>query len=147
MKFPADCFETSPSLEKAALFLALTETRETEEELKNRLVNAFSLRCGVTEIGGTVSTLQHTGKLTNSVMSAAINTGVIQKEARNIHALMHATLEASNSIFIHTHSNASFALKIGLVTDTFWIAVAIFGRSSLHPLSEHCRVGLGYMHL
>lgn len=146
MKFP-DCFETSPSLEKAALLLSLSETRENEEELKSLFANSFSIRCGVTEIGGTVSTLQHTGKLTNSVMSAAINTGVIQKEARNIHALMHATLEASNSIFIHTNSNASFALKIGLTTDNFWIAVAIFGRSSLHPLSEHCRVGLGYMHL
>lgn len=147
MKFPADYFEAKPSLEKAALLLALTETRKDEEELKNLLNKSYGIRCGATEIGGTVSALQQTGKLTNSVMSAAINTGIIQKEARKIHALVHATLEASNSIFIHTNSNASFALKIGLSTDTFWIAVAIYGRSSLHPLSEHCRVGLGFMHL
>ncbi len=136
-----------PSLERSALLLALSETREDEEELKNFLSNAHGIRCGVTEIGGTVAALQPTGKLTNSVMAAAINTGVIQKEAKQIHALMHATLEATNSVFIHTNGNASFALKIGLTTDREWIAVAIFGRSSLHPLSEHSRVGLGYMHL
>lgn len=138
--------EENPSLERAALYLALSETREEEDALKKQLMDD-GLCCGVTEIGGTVATLQPTGKLTNSVISAAINTGVIQKDARKIHALVHAALEASNSIFIHTNSNASFALKIGLVTDTKWIAVAIFGRASLHPLSEHCRVGLGFMNL
>ncbi len=136
-----------PSLERSAILLAMTETREEEERLKKSLQESANFRCGVTELGGTVSTLQHTGKLTSSVMSAAFNTGVIPKEDRKIHALIHATLEASNSIFIHTNSNASFALKIGLTTDTQWIAVAIFGRSSLHPLLEHARVGLGFMHL
>ncbi|WP_088228788.1 HutP family protein [Desulfosporosinus sp. FKB] len=139
--------KTKPSLERSAILLAMTETREEEERLKKALQESTGIRCGVTELGGTVSTLQHTGKLTNSVISAAFNTGVIPKEGRKIHALIHATLEASNSIFIHTNSNASFALKIGLTTDTEWIAVAIFGRSSLHPLLEHSRVGLGFMHL
>lgn len=139
--------ERKPSLERAALLLALSDTREEEELLKKELHGSFNMRCGVTEIGGTVATLQHTGKLTNSVMSTAFNTGVIPKDARNIHALVHATLEASNSIFIHTNGNASFALKVGLTTDSQWIAVAIYGRSSLHPLSEHARVGLGFMHL
>lgn len=136
-----------PSLERAALLLALTQTREDEEKLKKELIQTHGFRCGVTEIGGTVCILQHNGKLTNSVLSAAFNTGVIAKEPKKIHALVHAALEASNSIFIHTNGNTSFALKIGLATDLDWIAVAIFGRSSLHPLSEHCRVGLGYMHL
>ncbi|MHB1651324.1 MAG: HutP family protein [Desulfitobacteriaceae bacterium] len=138
--------EEYPSLERKAVLLALTETREEEELFKGQLTSQ-GLTCAVTEIGGTVMTLQQNGKLTNSVISAAINTGVIRKEPRHVHALAHATLEAGNSIFIHTHSNASFALKVGLITNTEWLAVAIFGRSSLHPLSEHCRVGLGFMHL
>lgn len=136
-----------PSLEKSAIRLTLTETREDEEKLKKFLLDAFDIRSGVTELGGTESNLQHTGKLTNSVIATAFNTGVIPKDARKIHALIHATLEASNSIFIHNNSNASYALKIGLTTDTEWIAVAIYGRSSLHPLLEHARVGLGFMHL
>lgn len=135
-----------PTLEQSALYLALSDNRAEEEHLKKQLAeNGFA--CGVTEIGGTATTLQPNGKLVNSVISAAINTGVIQKDSREIHALVHAALEASNSIFIHTNSNASFALKVGLVTDSKWVAVAIFGRSSLHPLSEHGRVGLGIMHL
>lgn len=146
MKLSVD-FATRPSLERSAILLALSETRDEEEELKSVLTNAYHMRCGVTEVGGTVAALQPTSKLITSVTAAAINTGVIQKEAKQLHALMHATLEATNSVFIHTHGNASFALKIGLTTDGEWIAVAIFGRSSLHPLSEHGRVGLGYMHL
>jgi len=139
--------KVKPSLERSAILLALSETREEEDKLKKSLMESHNFRCGVTELGGTVANLQHTGKLTNSVMSTAFNTGVIPKEDRKIHALIHATLEASNSIFIHTNSNASFALKIGIVTDSDWLAVAIYGRSSLHPLLEHARVGLGVMHL
>ena len=147
MKASVSMEKVKPSLERSALLLAMTESREEEEKLKKSLYESFNLRCGVTELGGTVANLQHTGKLTNSVMATAFNTGVIPKECRKIHALIHATLEASNSIFIHTNSNASFALKIGLTTDSEWIAVAIYGRSSLHPLLEHARVGLGVMHL
>ncbi|MFZ3102911.1 MAG: HutP family protein [Desulfitobacteriaceae bacterium] len=139
--------ETQPSLERAALLLALSETRKDEDSLKEYYSSTYGFVCGVTELGGTVNGLQQTGKLSNSVLSAAVNTGVIAKEPRKIHALVHATLEASNSIFIHANSNASFALKIGLTTNHEWLAVAIFGRSSLHPLSEHCRVGLGFMHI
>lgn len=145
MKEPSHNQE-KPSLERTALFLALSETREKEDELK-KLMASQNVYCAVTEIGGTVATLQPTGKLTHSVLSAAINTGIIKKEAKEIHAVVHATMEACNSIFIHTNSNASFALKIGMATDRNWLAIAIFGRSSLHVLSEHCRVGLGYMHL
>jgi len=139
--------EKRPSLERAAILLALSETREEEEELRNSFSNIFNIRCAVTGLGGTVANLRHTGKLTNSVMATAFNTGFIQKEARVIHAIIHATMEASNSVFTHTNSNASVALKIGLTTNFEWLAVAIYGRSSLHPLMEHVRVGLGVMHL
>lgn len=134
-------------MERAAILLALTETREEEEKLRKFLSESFNIRTAVTGLGGTVANLRHTAKLTNSVMSTAFNTGIIQKEARMIHALIHATLEASNSVFTHTNSNASLALKIGLATNFEWLAVAIYGRSSLHPLLEHARVGLGVMHL
>jgi len=138
--------QDKPSLERIALSLALTENREKEDELK-KIVLSQNVACAVTELGGTYSALQPTGKLTHSVLSAAINTGVIEKEPKAIHAVVHATLEASQGIFIHTNSNASYALKVGIASDRNWIAIAIFGRSSLHALSEHCRVGLGYMHL
>lgn len=146
MQDRAQSHSDKPSLERAAIFLAMTATREKEEEFKQLLISQ-KLTCAVTEIGGTVATLQPTGKLTHSVLSAAFNTGVLKKDPKEIHAMIHAISEASNSIFVHSHSNASFALKIGMVTDRNWVAVAMFGRSSLHALSEHCRVGLGYMHL
>lgn len=139
--------ERKPSLEKAAILLAMTQTREEEEKLKVSLKEMYDIRCSVTELGGKANDLQHTGKLTNSVISTAFNTGIIPKEARKVHALIHATLEAGDSVFIHTNSNANLALKVGLTTNFEWLAVAIHGRSSLHPLLEHERMGLGVMHL
>lgn len=146
MKDPTVVEEPGLLLERAALRLAISETRDEEEGLKKDY-QASGIACGATEVGGTVALLHHKGKLASTILATAINTGLIEREARKIHALVHATQEASSSMFIHTNSNASFALKIGLTTDFRWIAVAIFGRVSLHPLSEHCRVGLGYMHL
>lgn len=139
--------DASSFLERSAIKLALSETREEEEALKSALRTSGGLVCAATEIGGTMTILHHKGKLTNSVLAAALHTGVIKKEEKSIHALLHATLEASNSVFIHSNSNASFALKVGIATDKDWIAIAIFGRTSVHPLSEHARIGLGLMHL
>lgn len=139
--------DASSFLERSAIKLALSETREEEEALKSALRTSWGLVCAATEIGGTMTILHHKGKLTNSVLAAALHTGVIKKEEKSIHALLHATLEASNSVFIHSNSNASFALKVGIATDKDWIAIAIFGRTSVHPLSEHARIGLGLMHL
>lgn len=147
MQLTLDKKGRKPSLEKASIMLVLTESRDEEEELRKSLSELFDIRCAVTGLGGTVANLRHTGKLMNSVMSTAFNTGIIPKKARMIHALIHATSEASNSVFIHTNSNASLSLKIGLATNFEWLAVAIYGLSSLHPLSEHARVGLGVMHL
>lgn len=78
MKERSDNYGVRPSLEREALFLVLTDTREKENEVKQKLI-AENLNCAVTEIGGTVATLQPTGKLTHSVISAALNTGVIKK--------------------------------------------------------------------
>jgi hypothetical protein len=74
-------------LERNALYLALSENRTEEDILKSIVENG--LYCGVIEIGGIAVALQHNGKLDNSILSAAINTGVIQKDSRKIHALVH----------------------------------------------------------
>lgn len=60
--------QKKPSLERIALSLALSETREKEDELKKSIVSQ-NVQCAVTEIGGTFAGLQPTGKLTHSVLS------------------------------------------------------------------------------
>lgn len=147
LKEEGEKMNTYSLLERSAIRLAMSETRDEEDSLKNEFQSNGHLVCAATEIGGTMTVLHHKGKLTNSVIAAALNTGVIKKEEKSIHALLHATLEASNSVFIHSNSNASFALKVGIATDRNWIAIAIFGRASVHPMSEHARIGLGLMHV
>lgn len=139
--------ECMPSLERAAMLLAMSESREKESKLRQYYGNEFGLACVVTEVGGTISALQNSGKLTNSVIAAAINARVIESKPEAVHAVLHATVDATKGIFLDSSNNASLALKISIISDGRWVAVGIFGKSSMHPLTEHSRVGLGYMHL
>ncbi|MBC9785147.1 HutP family protein [Heliobacterium chlorum] len=136
-----------PSLERAAMMLAMSETRESEFRLRQYYGETWHLPCVVTEVGGTIGALQTSGKLTNSVVTAALKAKVIESKPENVHAVIHATIEALKGIFLDYAQNASLALKISVISDGKWLAVGIFGKSSVHPLTEHCRVGLGFMHL
>lgn len=81
------------------------------------------------------------------VIGAALNSGLVEKEARSIHALMHATEEAQArcareyGVIGEPGHDYCHRAKPGLV------AVAFYGESSLHVFSCHERVGLGVMHL
>ena len=44
-------------------------------------------------------------------------------------------------------TSSSLALKIAIVRKEHWIAVAIFGQSALHYMTNHERAGLGVMHI
>lgn len=81
------------------------------------------------------------------VIGAALNSGLIAKTSTNIHALLHATEEAKKSMMVNVSSSVSIAVKIAIVKDKEWIAVALYGESAIHPLTNHERVGLGVMHL
>ncbi|MEL1135622.1 HutP family protein [Desulfitobacterium sp. THU1] len=138
--------QAKPSLERTALALALTEPHEEMNELRKLLLSQ-NVYCAVTELGGTYNDLQPSGKLTHSVIAEAIHAGAIQKEPKAICAITHAIIEASQGIFVQDNSCTHYELKVGIASNRNWIAIAIFGRSSLHALSERCRVGLGYTHL
>ncbi|KAB2952882.1 nitrogen fixation protein [Heliorestis acidaminivorans] len=136
-----------PSIERAALILAMTETRDKEKKLRHHYVERYGFSCVVTEVGGIVTTLQNTGKLVNSVLAAAINGKVIENIPEQINALLHATSNACKCVCMDSTHNASLALKISVISDGRWVAVAIFGKLSQHHMTEHLRVGMGYMHL
>ena len=99
-----------------------------------------------TEVGGTSDTDFQT-KAARAVIGAALNSGLVEKEARSIHALMHATEEAKRGVLVNTASSASLAMTIAIVRNQGWVAVAFYGESSLHVFSCHERVALGVMHL
>ena len=139
-------FETIRSVGTAAMLLALTRNMQDEESVKKMLAEQ-GFRFVVTEVGGNSALSDFQLKTTKAVIGACMNTGLIAKTATNYHALLHATDEAKRGIMVSVASSASVAVKIAVVRDTSWVAVAMFGESALHPLTNHERAGLGVMHV
>lgn len=139
-------FENVRSVGMAAMLLALTRTIQDEDAVKKALA-AQGFRFVVTEVGGTSANSDFQTKTTKAVIGACMNTGLIAKSPTNYHALLHATDEAKRGIMVNVASSTSVAVKIAVVRDEKWVAVALFGESALHPLTNHERAGLGIMHL
>ena len=135
--------ESIKSVGVAAMLLALTRTLKDEETAKRALTEAGH-KFVVTEVGGKTSYDDFHEKVNRAVIGASLNSG---KTANDIHALIHATEEAKKGILVSVSSSASLALKIAVVRGSGWLAVALFGKSALHYMTNHERAGLGVMHI
>lgn len=138
--------ESIKSVGVAAMMLALTRTLKDEETAKRALTEAGH-KFVVTEVGGKTSYDDFHEKVNRAVIGASLNSGIIEKTANDIHALIHATEEAKKGILVSVSSSASLALKIAVVRGSGWLAVALFGKSALHYMTNHERAGLGVMHI
>lgn len=138
--------ESIKSVGVAAMLLALTRTLKDEETAKRALTEAGH-KFVVTEVGGKTSYDDFHEKVNRAVIGASLNSGIIEKTAHDIHALIHATEEAKKGILVSVSSSASLALKIAVVRGSGWLAVALFGKSALHYMTNHERAGLGVMHI
>lgn len=134
------------SVGTAAMLLALTRTMYDEERAKQLVANK-NFRAVVTEVGGQTTFSDFNEKVNRAVIGAALNSGIVQKNTRDIHALIHATEEAKTGILASTNTVQNVALKVAVARDDTWIAVAMFGKSSLHYMTNHDRAGFGIMHL
>ena len=128
-----------------AMRLALTRTLAEENELKQKY-RAKGLSFAVTETGGRSSADFYT-KLGRAILGASLNEGVIEKVGPQIHALIHAAEEAKHGAIVNISSEANVAVKIGIVRERHWIAVAMFGESAINPITNHQRCGLGVMNI
>lgn len=138
--------ESIKSVGVAAMLLALTRTLKDEETAKRALTEAGH-KFVVTEVGGKTSYDDFHEKVNRAVIGASLKSGIIEKTANDIHALIHATEEAKKGILVSVSSSASLALKIAVVRGSGWLAVALFGKSALHYMTNHERAGLGVMHI
>lgn len=129
---------------KTAIILALASGKDEELLLKNKYTEEGYL-CAVTATGAESSDLAK--KINCAVIGACLNNNIIGKTPEEIHAVIHATMEAKTGILIAETSGASFAGKIAIVRQKKWIAVAIYGRSAAHVMTNHERIGLGIMHI
>lgn len=106
--------ESIKSVGVAAMLLALTRTLKDEETAKRALTEAGH-KFVVTEVGGKTSYDDFHEKVNRAVIGASLNSGIIEKTANDIHALIHATEEAKKGILVSVSSSASLALKIAVV--------------------------------
>lgn len=130
----------------AAMLLALTRSM-TDEDLVKSMVAKRGYRYVVTEVGGRSTLSEFQEKTTKAVMGACLNSGMVKKTPSHIHALLHALEEAKKGVLVNATSSTSLAMKIAIVRDSQWVAVAMFGDSAIHPITNHERAGMGVMHL
>ncbi|NLI95829.1 MAG: hut operon positive regulator HutP [Synergistaceae bacterium] len=137
-------FTEESQVGRAALLLSCTTDKKAEEELK-ALLNHEGWKAVATEVGGVASDLPQ--KITRALVGAALNAGVVDKNPREMHALMHAALEAINGFVSLGTLEASIGAKMAIVRNRNWIAVSMVGDTAYHAVAHHERCGLGVMHI
>ncbi len=129
---------------RAALLLAATTSNEAERAFKNDL-SSIGWKSVATEVGGLVGDLPP--KITRALVGASLNAGVVDKKRSEMHALMHAALEALEGFLATGMLEASIGAKIAIVRNSRWISVAVMGDTAYHAVAHHERCGLGVMHI
>ncbi len=135
-------FELS-RLGKTALLAALSD--ENEEEAIKRAVLDTEYRLAITFVSGRSTDIKST--FVKSIIGCALQNEIIRKTPGQIHAVLHAALDALTGIVHSVPADASLKMKVAIAADDHWIAVAIFGDSAFYPLTNHERSALGVMHL
>ncbi|MDI9387730.1 MAG: HutP family protein [Synergistota bacterium] len=129
---------------RAALLLASTTTSEAETTFKRELAS-LGWKSVATEVGGLAGILPQ--KITGALVGASLNAGVVEKKRNEMHALMHAALEALDGFLAVGMLEASVGAKIAIVRNSRWISVAVMGDTAYHAVAHHERCGLGVMHI
>lgn len=129
---------------RSALILASTTGSGEERVLKEQIAD-FGWKAVATEVGGLAGDLPQ--KITRAVVGAALNGEIVRKNSNEMHALMHAAFEAMNGFISVGMLEASIGVKIGIVRNRHWVAVAVVGDTAYHAVAHHERCGLGVMHI
>ncbi len=131
-------------LGKVAILAAIS-SREEEEEFKNYLAENTSFKIAVTFVSGVRTDVSK--NFVKSLVSCALQGGVVHRRHNQIHAVIHAGLECLKGVSSGEAAESSLKLKVAIVTDGKWLAVAAHGESAFHPETNHERMGFGVMHV
>ncbi len=130
-------------LGRVAILASLTDEAE-EPEIKLQMANS-GYKLAITFVSGLSNEIRTS--FVKAVIACAVKNEIIEKTPGQIHAVLHAALDAFTGVVHAVPADASLKLKVAIVTDTNWVAVAIYGDSAFYPLTNHERSGLGVMHL
>lgn len=130
---------------KAALILAMSD-REEEEDLKSQINRKTPhFRLAVTVVTGLTSELNNS--FVKAIVGCSLQNNIVRKSGGQIHAVLHAALDALKGVVQQVPAEASLKLKVAIVADNDWVAVGIYGDSAFYPITNHERSSLGVMHL
>ncbi|NLH82005.1 MAG: transcriptional regulator [Phyllobacteriaceae bacterium] len=129
---------------KLAILLSLSSNEE-EETIRKSLAKEGRVRTAVTWVSGRKTEINKT--FPRSIINAAMKANVVRDAPSATHALIHAGLEALGGLIPPVPGDSSLKVKVAVVSDGSWVAVAAYGESAFLPETNHERMGLGVMHL
>jgi HutP len=130
---------------KIALLAAMSNESE-ERQLKQEINHQSSdFKVAVTVISGISSDIKK--NFVKSIVGCSLQNNLIKKSGSQVHAVLHASLDAIIGVVHQVPAEASLRMKVGIATDGKWIAVALYGDSAFYPITNHERSALGVMHL
>lgn len=132
-------------LGKLALLAAMSDEEEERRLKEQASLSRQDIRLAVTVISGMLAAVRQ--NFIKSIVSCTLQNGIFDKSAPHIHGLIHAGMDAFSGAFLNSTLSGSVKLKVGIVSDSRWIAVAVYGDSAFYPTTNHERCGLGVMHI
>jgi len=129
---------------KAAIMAAIS-SREEEELIKEQILSHPTWKVGITYVTGRRSEIEK--GFVKSIVACALNAQVVRNRPGEIHGVIHAGLECLNGVSSSVVAESNLKLKVALVADGHWVAVAAHGESAFHPITNHERIGFGVMHI
>ncbi len=130
---------------KIALIAAMSD-EDGEKRLKEEINKSSSkYKLAVTFVSGITSDIKKT--FVKSIVGCSLHNGIIMKTSGQIHAVLHAALDAAGGAIYQVPAESSLKIKVAIVSDGQWVAVGVYGESAFYPITNHERSGLGVMHL
>lgn len=128
---------------KIAMMVAMSS--DEEERSFREALSTGPIKIAVTYVSGALSYVQK--NFVKTLVGSALHGNVVQKSASQIHAVIHAGLEAMHGITPLVAGESQLKIKVAIVQDGKWLVVAAYGESAFHPETNHERMGFGIMHI
>ncbi|WP_337997520.1 HutP family protein [Oleispirillum naphthae] len=128
---------------KVAMMVAMSSD-EDEAGFREKLATG-PIKIAVTYVSGPLGFVRK--NFVKTLVGSALHGEVISKTGGQIHAVVHAGLEAFHGVTPLISGECSLKLKVAIVQDGSWLAVAAYGESAFHPETNHERFGFGMMHV
>ncbi len=126
------------------MLAALTDEEE-EVLIKARMGHEGNIKLAVTFISGMSRDIR--SSFIKSLVGCVLQNKIVNKTPGEIHAVIHAGLDALAGAMSQTPVDASLKLKVAVASDTKWVGVAVYGDSAFYPVTNHERACMSMMHL